>query len=118
MVQGDRVTFGTLLLDFDLGTMGAVGKKGEHYDSWILTPEIARDIFLNPDFGGHEMVITGYDDQAVAIDDEGRTHQGLLTLRNSWGNNIGDKGDFYMSYDYFKLLVIEAQRIRHVSLFD
>lgn len=118
LAQGDRVTFGTLLLDFDLGTMGAVGKKSEHYDSWVLTPEIARDIFLKQDFGGHEMVITGYDDQAVAIDDEGRTHRGLLTLRNSWGDDMGDKGDFYMSYDYFKLLVIEAQRIRLVSLFD
>jgi hypothetical protein len=110
--SGDRVTFGVLLLDFDLGSVGAVGKTGSEYDSWVLTPEIARDVYLRPEFGGHEMVITGYDDDAIATDDEGRTYQGLLTLRNSWGEDMGKKGDFYMSYEYFKLLVLEAQRIR------
>lgn len=111
LMQGNRVAFGVLLLDFDLGFVGAVGKKGNNYDSWVLTPEIARDAYLHPDFGGHEMVITGYDDNAIAVDDEGRKHQGLLTLRNSWGET-GDHGDFYMSYDYFQLFVDEAHRIR------
>lgn len=111
LMQGNRVAFGVLLLDFDLGFVGAVGKKGNNYDSWVLTPEIARDAYLHPEFGGHEMVITGYDDNAVAIDDEGRKHQGLLTLRNSWGET-GDHGDFYMSYDYFRLFVDEVHRIR------
>jgi hypothetical protein len=113
--EQDRVTFGVLLLDFDLGMMGAVGTYHATNDSWILTPEIERDIYLRPEFGGHEMVITGYDDDAVAVDDEGRTHQGLLTLRNSWGAQTGDHGDFYMSYDYFRVLVIEAQRIRSMQ---
>jgi hypothetical protein len=112
LVNGERVTFEVLLLDFELGVEGAVGKKGDSYDTWVLTPEIARDVYLNPNFGGHEMVITGYDDNAIAVDDEGRTYQGLLTMRNSWGDQLGDHGDFYMSYDYFKLLVLEAQRIR------
>jgi len=110
--EKDRVTFGVLLLDFDLGMMGAVGSHNGNFDTWVLTPEIARDIYLRPMFGGHEMVITGYDDEAVATDDQGRQHKGLFTLRNSWGDKLGDKGDFYMSYDYFKVLVIEAQRIR------
>lgn len=110
--SGDRLTFAVLLLDFDLGFVGAVGKNKAEGDSWVLTPEIARDVYLNPNFGGHEMVITGYDDDAVAIDDQGREHRGLFSLRNSWGNKVGDQGNFYMSYDYFKLLVIEVQRIR------
>lgn len=113
LLNGDRVAFGVLLLDFEYGLMGAVGKKGAVYDSWVLTPEIARDVYLRPFFGGHEMVITGYDDNAVAIDDKGRPHKGLLTLRNSWGDQVGDQGNFYMSYDYFVLLVIEAQRIHN-----
>jgi hypothetical protein len=112
--ENDRVTFAVLLLDFDLGTMGAIGTHNSKFDTWVLTPEIARDIYLNPMFGGHEMVITGYDDNAVAIDDQGREHKGLFTLRNSWGEQYGDKGDFYMSYDYFKVLVVEAQRIRNL----
>lgn len=118
LVKGNRVTFGVLLLDFDLGTMGAVGTKAATNDSWVLTPEIARDVYLRPAFGGHEMIITGYDDNAVAVDDQGRQYKGLLKLRNSWGTAIGDKGDFYMSYDFFKLLVIEAQSIRFIDMGD
>lgn len=117
LLAGDRLTFGVLLADFDLGFVGAVGKNkasdnSVSYDSWVLTPEIARDVYLRPNFGGHEMIITGYDDDAVATDEQGNEHRGLLTLRNSWGNSVGNKGNFYMSYDYFKLLVIEVQRIR------
>ncbi|CEK12162.1 C1 family peptidase [Legionella hackeliae] len=111
----DRLTFGVLLLDFDLGFMGAVGSHNATFDSWVLTPEIARDVYLRPNFGGHEMVITGYDDNAVATDDKGVEHRGLFTLRNSWGDSVGDHGNFYMSYDYFKLLVIEVQRIRNLG---
>lgn len=114
--NGDRVVFAVLLLDFDLGVMGAVGTHNSTHDAWVMTPEIARDIYLRPMFGGHEMVITGYDDDAVATDDQGRQHKGLLTLRNSWGEQVGDKGNFYMSYDYFKVLVLEAQRIRNFTM--
>ncbi|CEG57884.1 C1 family peptidase [Legionella fallonii] len=112
--ENDRVTFGVLLLDFDLGFAGAVGTRNATYDTWVLTPEIARDIYLRPLFGGHEMIITGYDDDAVATDEQGRQHKGLFTLRNSWGENVGDHGNFYMSYDYFKVLVNEAHRIRYL----
>lgn len=112
--EQDRVTFGVLLLDFDLGFAGAVGSRNVTYDTWVLTPEIARDIYLRPEFGGHEMIITGYDDDAVAIDEDGREHKGLFTLRNSWGESLGDHGNFYMSYDYFKVLVDEVQRIRYL----
>ena len=58
------------------------------------------------------MVLTGYDDKATAKDNNGKVYRGLFTLRNSWGPQIGDHGDFYMSYDYIKYLIIEAQRIR------
>lgn len=113
---GDRLVLGVLLVDLDIGTIGAVGTHKAAQDSWVLTPEIALDILLNPSFAGHQMVITGYDDNAVAVDNRGHEHHGLLTLRNSWGDKIGDQGDFYMSYDYFKLLVAEVLRIRSASL--
>lgn len=115
LAENSRVTFGVLLLDFELGLMGAVGSHNATYDTWVLTPEIARDIYLRPFFGGHEMVITGYDDNAVAVDEKGRQHKGLFTIRNSWGEQFGDHGDFYMSYDYFKVLVLEANRIRNLN---
>ncbi len=113
--KGDRVTFGVLLFDFDLGTVGAVGSHHSKNDTWILTPDLVSDLENDPIFGGHEMIITGYDDNAIAKDKEGREYKGLLTLRNSWGKSAGNKGNFYMSYDYFKTLTIEAQRIRKVS---
>jgi len=115
LIAGDRLVFSTLLIDFDLGLMGAVGKNVAKYDTWVLTPEIARDVIWNPAFGAHEMVITGYDDNAIANDDKGRPHRGLLTLRNSWGSGLGDRGNFYMSYDYFKLMVIDVSRIKNLN---
>jgi C1A family cysteine protease len=57
------------------------------------------------------MIITGYDDEAIAIDKLGHQHKGLFTLRNSWGSSVADKGNFYMSYDYFKTLAMEAYKI-------
>lgn len=113
---GDRLTFGVLLPDAEKGIAGAIGRHHASNDSWVLTPEIVNDIEASGDgfFPGHEMIITGYDDEAIALDDQGRPHKGLLTLRNSWGSSIGDGGDFYMSYDYFMALTIEVQRIRNV----
>jgi len=111
----DRVTFGVLLVDYDQGVVGAVGKHTAANDTWVLTEKMAQDLAAGADLAGHEMVITGYDDTAQAIDDTGVSHYGLFTLRNSWGPGIGDEGDFYMSYDYVKALIIEAQRIRDVS---
>jgi C1A family cysteine protease len=50
------------------------------------------------------------DDNAVAVDTHGKNHNGLLILRNSWGTSVGDYGEFYMSYDYFKLLAFDITR--------
>jgi hypothetical protein len=112
LAAGDRVTFGVLLVDLDLGVVGAVGSNKAANDSWVLTTEIARDAYLKGEFAGHEMIITGYDDNAVAKDENGHEHRGLLTLRNSWGEKMGDHGNFYMSYDFFKLFIMEVERIR------
>ncbi|KTC64773.1 cysteine protease, papain C1 family (plasmid) [Legionella adelaidensis] len=111
----ERVTFGVLLPDLELGVAGAVGSYHAQNDTWVLSDEIIRDLYQSMIQAGHEMVITGYDDNAIAVDKNGIQHRGLLTLRNSWGESIGDHGDFYMSYDYFKALVIEAQEIRSLQ---
>lgn len=112
---GDRLTFGVLLPDTQKGVVGAIGKYHVNNDSWVLTPEIIEDLKTQKDLPGHEMIVTGYDDNAVALDDHARPHQGLLILRNSWGSGMGNKGDFYMSYDYFKTLTLEIQRIRSIG---
>ncbi len=51
---------------------------------------------------GHVIVVISYDDYATAIDSDGKVHRGLLKLRNSWGSEIGDHGDFYMTYVYMR----------------
>jgi Peptidase C1-like family len=113
--KGDRVIIGVLLADPEVGLAGAVGTYKAFNDTWLLTPEIIQDIKQTPQFAGHAMVITGFDDNAYAKDDFGRIHRGLLTLRNSWGDKIGDHGNFYMSYDYFKAMVMEIERIRQLN---
>ena len=109
---GDRLTLGVLLPAFEKGIAGAVGKHHQVNDTWMLTPEIIAAMTAEDYLPGHELVITGYDDAAVAIDEQGNESKGLFTLRNSWGGNVGDKGNFYISYDYFKALALEVQRIR------
>ncbi len=113
LTSGDRLIFGVMLFHMDEGVAGAVGKYHAIDDTWVLTPEIIAAInSKDTEVGGHEMIITGFNDDATAVDAKGRVHKGLLTLRNSWGTAYGDKGTFYMSYDYFKALTLEVERIR------
>jgi hypothetical protein len=95
----------------EIGLYG-YGADGTHHiqnDTWIRNDSIDEQMFdqlftfdTQEEGDGHAIVVIGYDDDATAIDSEGNTHRGLLKLRNSWGNKIGDHGDFYMSYDYMR----------------
>ena len=87
---------------------GACGKLHAENDTWALTKSINND--LNPELGGHEMVIIGYDDNATVLDNEGGVHKGVFTLRNSWGDDVGDKGNFYMTYDFSKKFAFEVKK--------
>ncbi len=110
LATGSRVTFG-VLLDVYYGSNGAVGTHHKYHDTWMLTPEIeqdAKDGYIN---AGHEMIIIGYDDNAEVSSSDGTVNKGLLTLRNSWGTGAGDNGNYYMSYDHFKALALEAQTL-------
>ena len=116
--NGHRVTFGVLLIHTSKGVAGATGRAKSFNDTWLLSVSDKQDIVSGEAFddaGGHEMIIIGFDDTATALDQDGQQHQGLLKLRNSWGEDVGDLGDFYMTYDYFKVLAIEAQKIRSAS---
>lgn len=46
--------------------------------------------------GGHAVVIVGFDDTRVMPDKS----KGCFIVRNSWGDNWGDHGYFYMPYAY------------------
>jgi len=97
--------------------LGAMGNYQTDHDTWVVTEQVKEDIRkLNDDnvpdeekplFGGHAMIITGFNDHAIAIEktNDGQVeHKGIFTIRNSVTGLAGDRGTFYMSYDYFKLL--------------
>jgi len=108
LAKGNRVTFGVFLIRHPYCGGGACAKYKTEEDTWALTKEVETPPFNT---GGHTMIVIGYDDNAVATDREGKQYKGLLKLRNSWGDDVGDHGDFYMSYDYFKKLAHQVQKI-------
>lgn len=102
----------------ELGDAGALGTYNNvKYDTWVLTPRMIKTMQQpnSSDLGGHAMIIHGFDDFACAsyTDDyhENKQQCGLLYLRNSWSEETGDKGDYYMTYDYFKTMAIESNEI-------
>jgi hypothetical protein len=112
----NRVIIGMLLPPMQiLASMGTYGKFHVNNDTWVLTGPLEQDIRLHvmdyDSWGGHALIITGYDDNAVAVDNYGIAHKGLFTLRNSWGEDVGDKGDFYIAYDYFSVLTLELDEL-------
>lgn len=109
LVHGRRSTFGVFLILGDRKCRaGACATHHASMDTWALTEGLETPPY---EVGGHEMIITGYDDNAVAYDAKGGMHKGLLTLRNSWGEDAGDNGNYYMSYDYFIKYASEVQEI-------
>ena len=116
---GNRVIIGTLL-PIENGSPEPLNEFHVAKDTWLLSGELEQAIRLmllehdNARFGGHAMVITGYDDDAVVTDSQGIKHQGLFTLRNSWSEDAGDKGNYYMSYDYLTVLAISLTEVVNI----
>jgi len=111
LANGHRVLIG-YLVDLESGGVGAFGKVQVSGDTWVMTPTIKKDIVDNKVNAGHAIIITGYDDNALVVNiQNGSVSRGAFKLRNSWGKYIGDRGEFYMSYDYFKMMADEAIEI-------
>lgn len=116
--NGNRVQFGVILSAIHQGVVGATGTYISKFDTWVLNDEAINELIKimdgddSADLGGHEMVITGYDDNAIIVDDKNIEHQGVITLRNSWGTQAGNNGDFYMTYDYFNMFADEVYKIK------
>jgi len=114
IVDGHRVVFGTLV-DVNGNLESVAGAVGTYHnvanDSWIMTAKIKKDLAAKRVRAGHAMIVTAYDDNAEITGADGTRHKGVFTLRNSWSKLAGDKGDYYMSYEYFKTMVMETQEI-------
>lgn len=111
LAKGNRLTVG-LLLDVYLGDAGALGSYQASSDTWMLTPEIALDAINGNLYAGHELIITGYNDDVEVADKNGHINRGLFTLRNSWSEFAGDHGDYYVTYDYIRMLALEVMTLR------
>lgn len=111
---GGRVVIGFLLDPTATGGagVGAVGSRVQPNDSWITTSTILSKARAGRLTAGHEVVVIGYDDTATLKNNPQGGTKGFLIIRNSWGPYAGDKGNYYMSYDYFRNLVDEAMAIR------
>lgn len=107
--SGNRIVF-TLAAPADEFN-GIHGHYKSKQDAWVLSDDIVDKLknqaVYADGFYGHDMVITGYDDHAIIKDIQGREHQGMFKVRNSWGETIGDHGDFYVSYDFMISLGME-----------
>ena len=106
--KGNRVLVSVILPRVYVGVAGATGTYHVTEDTWVYSAEIESS--FNKKMAGHAMIVTGYDDKAYAVDRQGHIHRGLFTLRNSWGP-VADEGNFYMTYDYFDGMVMEAIQI-------
>lgn len=113
--QGDRVTIGVLLSTDKQDQLEILGKYHVASDTWILRPEMANRMPEKDEFDAHEIIVTGYNDDAIAFDEDGHASKGLLTLRNSWGSEVGDQGDFYMSYNYFNAFLLDASYVHKIQ---
>jgi len=75
--EGFPIAFGfTVMTSFEMGTVAANG--------WMSMPQVYDQVM-----GGHAVLAVGYDDAGK-----------VFIVRNSWGESWGDKGYFYMPYDY------------------
>ena len=106
LLNGHRVVIG-FLLDDNNGGVGAFGKHIVQADSWVITPELKKNVLKHKITAGHAIIITAYDDNAVITGPNKTKYVGVLRLRNSWGEQAGSDGDYFMSYEYFKALTIE-----------
>lgn len=104
--SGNRIVFSLTAPPDELN--GLHGSFKTKQDSWVLSDDMIDKIqnqtgyFDN--FYGHDVLIIGYDDNALIKDLNGKEHQGAFKVRNSWGNSLGEHGDFYVSYDFMASL--------------
>lgn len=73
--------------------------NGYRYGLWSLPSDLKKFIreINNGSWIGHSSLVIGYDDQTE-----------LLKIRNSWGAKAGVKGNYYMTYEYYKFMNMDA----------
>lgn len=77
-----------------------VDNKKKNGGLWACKQRSSSSSFCGSATAGHEVLIVGYDDS-----------QHLFKIQNSWSAGAGDKGFFYMSYEFFSSMVMDGTEI-------
>lgn len=76
--------------------LGCPIQSGTNKLSWSMTGRNA--VAVQKSGGGHHMNIVGYDDDLTRTDGYGNVYTGFFIIENTWGENWGDRGRYYLPY--------------------
>ena len=109
LMEGNRVVMQFLFK----GDLARGGMKQVDNDTWFVSKAL-RSAFNkvhyfpdSPDWYSHCVVLYGYNDNIITRNEAGESQKGVFYVRNSWGEEMLE----YMTYDYFKLMSLEATSI-------
>lgn len=107
--SGHRVLIGTRLNAAKARDAIGYPINGKKTGLWALPSDsYSFEEFINDIKNGaaadHALLITGYSDKKQ-----------VFKIRNSWGDNVGDNGDYYMTYSYYQLMNEEAFEISRTN---
>ncbi len=102
--NGHRILISTMMNADNLRSSIGYPVNGKKAALWAL-PQDAYSLeeFIHEvknNAVGHAMIITGYSDEKQ-----------VFKVRNSWGSSAGDNGEYYMTYDYYRMMNMESIEI-------
>lgn len=109
LAEGNRVVLEFLFK----GDLLRGGIKNTYNDTWFASNDLksafnSQHFFSDAkDWYFHEVVIYGYNDEIITHNSKGETQKGVFYVRNSWGEEEPE----FMTYDFFKLMSMEATSI-------